>query len=188
MKAPAHQPNTDASLLRAIQQRNEDALAELYDRYAAMLYTFALRICGERGQAEEVLQDVFSTVWRAADLWDPDRGSVQAWLVTMTRHKAIDAMRANPKGRPLPLVFDVASDEEGPAERAEAQAIKLEVRAAVEQLPPAYREVLEAAYFSGLSQRQISERLGLPYGTVKSRIRLAIQRLARLLRARGLHR
>lgn len=178
----------DAQLMRGIQAGNEDALAALYDRYGGLLYTFALRICGQSSQAEEVLQDVFSTVWRAASHWKPERGSVQAWLVTMTRHRAIDALRSNVRRASLPLTIDLESDQAGPEEIAVQHIMGHEVRKALGELPHRYREILEAVYFTGLSGREAASKFGLPYGTVRSRIRLAIERLARLLRARGIDR
>lgn len=188
VRSAAQDQTTDAELLLGVQSRDEDALATLYDRYSGLLYTLALRICGQRGQAEEVLQDVFSAAWRAAGQWNPDRGSVQAWLVTMTRNKAIDALRASARSSPLPLTIDMESHDAGPDELAVQHVISHEVRNALSQLPHRYREVLEAVYFAGMSQREIALKFGLPHGTVKSRIRLAIERLARALKARGIDR
>lgn len=190
MGAPNWSGLDDAALMQRIRARDEEALGALYDRYAPLLFSLALQMCRQEWLAEEVLQDVFVSVWRAAASWQPERGSLRLWLVVMTRRKAIDALRA--QGRtPLPLLDATARDETEPADVAdvlEDRIVAREVRVALERLPAKYRDILEAAYFSGLTQREIAERFGLPHGTVKSRLRLAVERLARLLRARGIDR
>lgn len=175
----------DQELLARIARRDEAALATLYDRYAGLLYSLALRICGEPQAAEEVLQDVFLTVWRSADRWDPARGSVQAWLVTITRHRAIDHLRKKNAEPPLPLHNGATRDEATPDEIAENRELARDLRRAIDQLPADFRDVLELVYFSGMTQREAAEALAIPYGTVKSRIRLALERIARFLNGQG---
>lgn len=186
MRAPAIDRLSDAELMERIRERDEEALAAVYDRYSGLLYTFVLRLCKERALAEEMLQDIFATLWQTAELWDPGRGSLQAWLVTMGRNKAIDALRSRSRSEALPLTTDMRSTDEGPDEVALQRIINHEVKRALEQLPARYRDILEAVYFRGLTQREAAEKFGLPHGTVKSRIRLAIERLKRTLRARGI--
>lgn len=184
METSADRYDQDAACLQRIQQREEQALAEIYDRFGGMIYPLLLRLTGDRGVAEELLQDVFLTVWRSAPTWDPRRGSVQSWIVTIARHRAIDYLRSR-KNPSLPLLHDVASNEMGPDEVAVSASLSSAVRESVDALPPIYKDVLDTVYFSGLSHHETAARLGIPLGTVKSRLRLALQRLARSLRLRG---
>lgn len=185
MKVLADDLAADEAVLARIRAGDEAALATLYDRYAGLVYTLALRLCRHPSAAEEVLQDVFVTVWQSAALWDARRGSLQTWLCTIARNRSIDMLRKERSREALPLLVDMASDERGPDQLAEERVVAQDVRNALERLPNKYRDVLEAVYFSGLTQREAARTLGLPYGTVKSRIRLAIERLARALAARG---
>lgn len=184
LKFSAERFDRDAEFLRRIQQKDEAALAELYDCYGGLLYTLILRMTGKPGAAEEVMQDTFLTVWNSASAWDPERGSVQAWLVTIARHRAIDFLRKQEQPS-FPLQPTVASTDLGPDEVAVQSAMSAAVRDSVNELPDIYREVLSAVYFSGLSQREAADQLGIPLGTVKSRVRLALQRVARRLHLRG---
>lgn len=180
---PSPSPREE-ELIRRIVAQDESALAELYDRYAPLLFSLAVRMVGEGDTAEEILQDVFLSVWRSAGTWDAGRSSLQAWLVAITRHRAIDALRRR-KAPPIPLAADVPSGALGPDEAALSAALSQDVRAALAELPPEFREVLDTVYFAGLTHREAAERLGIPQGTVKSRLRLALERLGRRLRARG---
>lgn len=184
MELAAERFARDADYLSRIQQKDEAALAELYDRYSGLLYTLLLRMTGKPGVAEEVMQDAFLTVWRSAATWDPKRGSVQAWLVAIARHRAIDHLRKQ-EIPSVPLQHKVAAAELGPEEIAVESAISSAVRDSVNDLPAIYRDVLDAVYFSGLTQREAADQLGIPLGTVKSRIRLALQRVARRLQVKG---
>lgn len=187
MELPFDRREDDNQLLFRIQSRDERALEALYDRYGGLLFALLLRMLGEREMAEEVLQDVFLTVWRASSVWDHQRGSVQAWLVAIARNRAIDQLRKR-RAPSVPLTFDLPSTDERPDEVAVERAISAEVKESVSSLPDMYREVLEAVYFSGLTQKEAAQALEIPYGTVKSRLRLAFERMARALRARGLTR
>jgi len=177
----------DEALMRRIAQRDEAALAELYDRFAPLLFSLALRMVGKSEIAEEVLQDAFLSVWRSAATWDARKSSLQAWLVAVTRHRAIDALR-KAKSPALPLEIDLISDAPGPDETILFRVASREVREAVRELPANLREVLEIVYFSGFTHREAARELGIPQGTVKSRLRLALERMGRRLRARGLWR
>lgn len=173
---------SDAELMRRIQAGDEQALARLYDRYGGLVYTLALRMCGRQDVAEEIVQDVFLAVWRRGASWDPKRGSVQGWLLAIARHRAIDHLRTVRHPPPVPLTDHWASNGAGPAELAEQNDAARSVRRAVTQLPDKLRETLEVVYYGGLSHSQAAARLGIPAGTVKSRLRLAVERLARVLR------
>lgn len=185
MEESVDRQESDTHLMRRIQERDETAVALLYDRYGGLLYTILLRMLNDATASEEILQDVFLSVWHQAQTWNENRGSVQAWLVAITRHRAIDALRKR-REPTTPLEHDAISPDTTPDEVAIKSAISAEVRMSVESLPPKYREVLEAIYFSGLTQKEAAHALGIPYGTVKSRLRLAFERMARSLRVRGL--
>jgi RNA polymerase sigma-70 factor (ECF subfamily) len=181
----------DLRLIRAIAGRDGEALAQLFDRFAPGLNGLALRIVGDPADAEEVVADAFAQVWREAGRFDPRRGSLAAWLVTMTRSRALDLVRA--RGRRGRLV-DAAAQESavGPVAMGRAPAspnvaAELDeranrVRTAMQNLPDEQRTVLELAYFEGLSQSEIAERLATPLGTVKTRARLALGKLRDMLR------
>ena len=179
---------TDLELIAAIRRGDRTALAALYDRFAARLYGLALRVTTDHGEAEDVVAETFAKAWRDAANFDPTRGSVQAWLVTMTRSRALDTVRA--RTRRLRLV-DAASEAVDPVAMGttavatdaavEADERSVRVRAAIATLPEPQREVLDLAYFAGLSQAEIAERLGAPLGTIKTRARLALARLREVL-------
>ena len=160
------------------------ALEELYDRHAPMLYGLVLRIVGKVADAEEVLQDSWVQAWRRADTWDPARGTVAAWLVTLARSRAIDRVRSMAarqraeSAAPAPEA-PVSADE--PAASAAQRQRQQRLSAALATLTPRQREVLELGYFGGLSQTEIAERLGAPLGSVKSWTRQGLMRLRELV-------
>jgi RNA polymerase sigma-70 factor (ECF subfamily) len=163
-----------ARLLR----HDEAALATIYDRYHQLLYTVALRITGDRGLSEEVLQDVFHIVWRAAGAFQPT-GNLAAQLVGIARHRAIDATRSRTfHARSREQLLDHMQQAIAPAriEEAERQIVPLSVRAALAELPPQL-QALDLAYYGGLTQVEIAARLDVPLGTVKSWLRCAIEHL-----------
>jgi len=135
-----------------------DAFAQFYDRYAPLVLPFVLRIVRDRADAADILQDTFWETWRGAAAYDPSRGTPEAWIITRARTRAIDRVRAV---RRRGETFVAPVDEAG----------------ALAQLSGAQREVVELAYYSGLTQTEIAERLEQPLGTVKTRIRLALARL-----------
>ncbi|MGC8474277.1 MAG: sigma-70 family RNA polymerase sigma factor [Candidatus Dormibacteria bacterium] len=170
--------DTDAQLMWRLRSRDEDALGELYDRHAALAFGLALRMVRDRAAAEEVVQDTFLTLWRQAANYRPDRASCRSWICTIVRSRAIDRLRrsASKEARDGQLAEDLAGlcdTWQLADESLRAQA----VHQAVEGLPREQRQVLELAYFLGLSQAEISERTGAPLGTVKGRTRLALQHL-----------
>lgn len=172
-------PERDLSCVRRMQGGDARALEELYDRHTPLLYALAMRMLGRAADAEDVVQEIWVQAWKRADSFDSARGSVGAWLVTMTRSRAIDRLRARAaRGRAeaAPDLVPVG-EAEAPAERAEQRQLAERMRAALEALPPQHRQVLELAYFSGLSQSEIAERVGAPLGTVKSWTRQALARM-----------
>jgi RNA polymerase sigma-70 factor (ECF subfamily) len=172
---------TDHSLLDGIERRDSDALAALYDRYASRLMGLASRIVADSSEAEEVLQDVFLYVWRSAATYDPARGPVLAWLLVLTRSRAIDRIRSRRAGwraglRALDDVPEPHSSEDVEAGSGTREWEAL-CRAAIAELPPDQHRALELAYFEGLTHQEIAERTGSPLGTVKTRVRLGLWKL-----------
>lgn len=171
----------DQAALARMARGEGDAVAELYDRHARPIYSLALRILGDSTEAEDVVQDVFSQAWRQASTYSASRGAVAAWLLTLTRSRAIDRLRAR-RARPAGVSDDRVADkltDAGPA--ADSQVLSSEqvarVRAALDELPLLQRAAIELAYFEGLTHAEIADRLEQPLGTVKTRIRLGMLRL-----------
>jgi RNA polymerase sigma-70 factor, ECF subfamily len=177
----------DGALMVRVEARDAAALAALYDRHAARLLGLCRRILGDGGEAEEVLQEVFLFVWRAAASYDPTRGNVLTWMLIATRSRAIDRVRtrkslSRPETRRLDETVPeppAAGDPEADSAQRQWEAI---CRDAVSQLPADQRQVLELAYFQGLSQQEISDRTATPLGTVKTRARLGLMKLRDRLR------
>lgn len=167
--APA--PSTEAELLARAAGGDEDAVAGLYDAYADAIYGFGLNRLGDHTLAEELVQTVMTRLWRLGHRYDPARGSVRTWVFTIARSATIDLHRRRASAPPpaLPAEPTDATDELDRLLRAEA------VRAALDRLAPDHREVLDLAYFRGLTQAEIARRLGLPLGTVKSRTFYALK-------------
>ncbi len=178
----------DESLLRRIQRRDETALEELYDRQYTAVYSLALRIVGDRAAAEDVLSDVFWRVWRRAETFDPRRGSLTAWLLTITRRRALDELRMGARRERRersPDAMGEVPQERAPSPEGEALAgeVQEHVREALSALPPEQRGPIELAYFEGLTHVEIADRLQEPLGTIKTRIRAGMQRLRESLTA-----
>jgi RNA polymerase sigma-70 factor (ECF subfamily) len=173
-------------LLNRLAAGDRDAVSHLYDRYAARVFALAVRILGNRADAEDVVQDVFAQAWRTAPLYRPERGSVTAWIMVMTRSRAIDRVRAR-RGGDQPLTDNdhdtLLSDAPPAGEELIAREQADRVRTAVMRLPDDQRRALELAYFEGLSQSEIADTLQTPLGTVKTRIRTALTTLRRSLRS-----
>ncbi len=154
---------------------DERALSELYDRYAGMVYGVGVRYLGDRGGAEDLVQDVFAAVWKNAGGFDPSRASFGTWVHRITRNRATDLIRRR-KAR-VRTVGDDSFPEGGSDDPADSLSRSFDVRAALSRLSPLHREVLVLAYFRGLSQREISDETGTPLGTVKSRTSAALRAL-----------
>ena len=179
----------DESLLRLIVQARPEALSELYDRYGRLVFSLAINALGDTATAEEVTQDVFLRVWQRAWQYRADQAKVSTWLTSIARHRAIDQLRrqgVRPEGLSLAradLSSQTEPDAAGPEQAMELSIQRQRVRAAVTQLPEEQKQVLALAYFGGYSQTEIAECTGLPLGTVKTRIRLAMEKLRGLLPA-----
>jgi RNA polymerase sigma-70 factor, ECF subfamily len=170
---------TDGELIERVGNGDRDAFEELYRRYTRPVLGLALRRLGDRGRAEDASQDAFAAIWRSASSYDPERGRGGAWLYTVARNAIVDGARRRPE--PPMEAPDEPSGESGPDEHAEASWLTWRVHAALEHLPEHERPVIELAYWGGLSQSEISEFLHVPLGTVKTRTRSALARLADLL-------
>ena len=171
--------------VRRTAQGEEEALAILYDETNRLVYGLALRILGEPADAEEVTLDVYTQVWRNARGFDPQRGNVTAWLVMLTRSRAIDRLRsgAGRKEREEPLEWlpDLPASAESPEQASVSSQQRRWVRAALAELSPEQREAIELAFFGGLSHGELAARLGQPLGTVKTRIRSGMMKLREVL-------
>ncbi len=171
--------------LGAVARGDRAAFARFYDRYAPLIYSLALRILRVQADAEDLMQEVFLQVWRRADTYRPDRGSVESWVLTIARNRALDRQRA---ATTMKKAHQFLQDVSPTADDAAAQGMAIldesrsAVRSALGDLADEQRRVLELAYFDGLSQSQIAAHLGVPLGTVKTRIRSAVERLRRSLR------
>jgi RNA polymerase sigma-70 factor, ECF subfamily len=183
--------SADRELVLAAAGGDERAIGRLYDRYGSVLFAVAYRICGQRADAEEVVLEAFSQVWRDAGRFEPGRGSVAAWLTTICRSRALDHVRA--RTRRNRATDSAAADEPGaspamgawasdPGEHYDQSERRRRVAEALDVLSPPQRQVIELAFFEGLSQSEIAERISEPLGTVKTRVRLGMQKLREQLR------
>jgi len=160
----------------------EAALARLYDRYGRTVFGVGLKMLGDRSLAEEMTQEVFLKVWRSSGTFDPSRGGFSTWLFRVTRSVALDLHRRRARRvRPVPegdsQIAAVKDDSDGPQEIVDDSWLSWRVSRALDVLDAPYREVIELAYFWGLSQREISHRTGIPLGTVKTRTARAFRSL-----------
>lgn len=176
----------DPVLLRQIAERRPEALGALYDRYSAPLLGLGRRILGSASDAEEVVQEVFLHVWNRAERYDASRSSVSTWLILITRSRAIDRLRT----RKVVERTHETSVQENPLEDASPEGAenvfirerRERVHSEMEKLPPEQRQVLEMAFYEGLSQSEIASKADLPLGTVKTRMLLAMKKLRGALR------
>src|SRR5581483_5355197 len=167
---------TDEELLERVGRRDHDAFEALYKRYSRSVLGLALRRLGDRGRAEDALQETFTAIWRAARTYKPERGKAAPWLFAVARNSISDRGRA--RREPPAEAPDEPTMEAGPDERAEQSWLSWRVHGALETLPDHERELIELAYWSGLSQSEIAALVGIPLGTVKTRTRSALARLA----------
>jgi RNA polymerase sigma-70 factor (ECF subfamily) len=177
----------DNALMQEISRENEAALGELYDRYSRLIFSVAFGVVQDRQTAEEVTLDIFTRAWEKGSTYDPQLAKVSTWLTRLTRNRAIDRLRRE-KVRPLQDSVswaEVTSEpvfEKNPPEATVHLSMEQQrVRAAVASLPPPQQEVLALAFFNGLSHSEIAQKLELPLGTVKGRIRAGMQKLRDLL-------
>jgi RNA polymerase sigma-70 factor, ECF subfamily len=175
----------DQSSLARIARGDQAAFAELYDRHARLVYSLALRILQDRADAEDIVQEVFAQVWAQAGRYDASRGAVAAWMLMLTRSRAIDRLRAK---RVRPEAAGDASAAENVMDSSAAQDLELlsaeqvtRLQRAMKALPDAQRTALELAYYEGLTHVEVAARLAEPLGTVKTRIRQAVIKLREAL-------
>jgi RNA polymerase sigma-70 factor (ECF subfamily) len=174
------------ALLRRIADGDQSAVAELYDGTKTLIFGLALRILGERMAAEDVVVEVYTQVWKRAQTYDAQRGTPLSWLLTMTRSRAIDALRARQRVRstePLETAADAQADTPDPEKVSGFVERRRIVCQALDSLSVEQRQVIELAYFSDLSHAEIAEKLSQPLGTIKTRIRTGLLRLRELLEA-----
>src|SRR5947208_5189657 len=164
--------DTDFALVSGVRSGDESAMARLYDKYSSIVYSVALRVLGDTGVAEDVLQEVFMQLWRNPGVFDSSRGNMAAWLAVIARNRAIDSLRKRrPETDIADVVVSVEPDLAGDTERARAME---KIRGVLGDMPAAQRSALEMAYFEGLTHTEIAARTGEPLGTVKTRIRAGL--------------
>jgi len=177
---PRHQRGlSDGDLISRVARRDANAFELLYRRYARPVFGLAFRRLGDRMRAEDAVQETFAAVWRSARTYRPERGAGAPWLYAVARNAIVD--RSRNRSEPPAEAPDVPSLEPTPAERADASYIAWRVHRALEELPPKERDVIELAYYGELSQSEIADFLDIPLGTVKTRTRAGLGRLADLL-------
>ncbi len=179
-RSETESPIPDQNLIRRVVGGDEAALAILYDRYAGIVYSVVSRVLKDVGAAEEVLQDIFHQLWRTASNFDADRGTLAGWLLVIARNRAIDRLRRRRKAEDTlqENLIPFALNLESTVAREELMG---KVKAALAALPGSQREALELAYFEGLTHTEIAERTREPLGTIKTRLRSALQALRRTL-------
>ena len=188
MMVDARSPtNEDAALLLRVANGDEHALGALYDRWSPLVFSLCVHILGDDDEAEEAVEETFWQAWRQAGRFDTTRGGVTTWLTTIARSRALDRLRARRRRKEEAMselshssrtaVEATARREDDPARGAEAAERRALVRQALLGLPAEQREVLELGYFRGLSQTEIAEHTGQPLGTIKTRVRLAMEKL-----------
>ncbi|HEY9655917.1 MAG TPA: sigma-70 family RNA polymerase sigma factor [Crinalium sp.] len=176
-------PSHEAALLIRVAQRDQAALSELYDRYARVLYAVAFKSLRSAEESEEVVLDVFAQVWRTADRYDVDKGRVDTWLFMMTRSRVLDRLRTLQRVTKVTVASENFAEIQTPTpgvdpiENVLISERRDRVLAALSQLPEAQRQVIELAYYKGLTQSEIAAQTNLSLGTVKTRIRLGLSKL-----------
>ena len=174
-------------LIHQIAEQNQAALSQLYDLYARLVYAVVFKILGSVEEAEEVVLDVFAQVWRSAQRYDKKKGRVDSWLLMMARSRALDRLRSRQRQKKVvDASTQVVHTESGtsiaiPEENLLIQERRDLVMAALTQIPVAQRQVIELAYYQGLTQKEIAVRIGVSLGTVKTRIRLGLNKLRGIL-------
>ena len=173
---------SDEALVALVARGEESALAELYDRFGQLAYGLALRILRDTTLAEDAVQDAFLTVWRSAGRFVPERAKASTWILTHVHRRAVDLVRREERRRAAPL--EQAPEPESGERVDDVAWLRFErerVQSALRALPDAQREALELAYYGGFSQSELADRLGLPVGTIKSRMFAGLSRLRELL-------
>ena len=178
-----HAHLSDEALVALVARADEDALAELYDRVSRIAYGLALRVLRDERHAEDAVQEAFLQVWRSAATFRAERAKASTWILTLVHRRAVDLVRREERRQADPLTDDSALGE-APEDTEEAAWLRFErerVQAALKELPDVQREALELAYYGGFSQSELADRLGVPLGTIKSRMFAGLARLRELL-------
>src|SRR5207342_2934702 len=174
---------SDEALVALAARAEEAALAELYDRHGRIAYGLALRVLRDPALAEDAVQEAFLAVWRSAATFVPERAKASTWILTLVHRRAVDLVRREERRRTEPMADEPGRPGDGEA-TDEAAWIRFErerVQSALKQLPDTQREAIELAYYGGFSQSELAERLGVPLGTIKSRMFAGLARLRELL-------
>jgi RNA polymerase sigma factor (sigma-70 family) len=179
--------DADGVLAARLVAGDDSALAEVYDQYGSLVYGIALQLLCDSAAAADVAQDVFVQLWRQPERYDPARGSLRTWLATIARRRAVDQLRTGTRRvrREERVAAQRVTSPPDVEEAATALVRGERVRKALRELPPEQRQAVELAYYQGLSYREVAQALGIPEGTAKSRLRLALNRLATALREEG---
>ena len=177
---------SDEALLALCSRADENALGELYDRYGRVAYGLALRIVRDRALAEDAVQEAFLAVWRSAGAFLAEQGKPSTWILTLVHRRAVDLVRREERRRADPLDDTDQPTGEATDEEAWLRAQRQVVQEALRKLPAEQREAIELAYYGGFTQSELAERLGLPLGTIKSRMFTGLKRLRELLAESGL--
>jgi RNA polymerase sigma-70 factor, ECF subfamily len=191
MKAPIvnYDLLSDQAIMDLISNRDQNALSVLYDRYARLVYSMAYSAVGRSELAADISQDVFIKIWEKSASFDPSQGKLSTWIASITRYRSIDVLRrlnVRPEGNMVPWEYQDAQNSSDPDESPVEEAVEKSVRRqriqkALAQLPENQRQVLALAYFQGYTNSEIAELLQEPLGTVKTRIRLGMQKLRLIL-------
>ncbi|MBY0215683.1 RNA polymerase sigma factor [Paenibacillus illinoisensis] len=176
----------DSRLMQQIAERDASALELLYDRYERAVYSFAYRIVGDPMTAEETVQELFLRVWNNAERYDASQGKLTTWMFAITRNIAVDMLRRKSKGAATTAVENeslaaYADEQTNTEQEVERKWEGTRIREALSQLNRDQQQVIESIYYGGLTQQEVSSRFGIPLGTVKSRVRLAMKQLQKLL-------
>jgi len=176
---------TDAELILLVAKNESWALAEIYSRYGRLVFSLALKILNDRASAEECVQEVFVKVWRRARDYQEERGKFSSWLTGIAHHHAIDELRRR-RVRPSAAddesaAADVMDEAPAPMDRAMQSLERQRIMDALGTIPPDQRRAIEMAYFEGFTQQEIADRLSEPLGTIKTRMRLGMQKLKVIL-------
>jgi RNA polymerase sigma-70 factor (ECF subfamily) len=171
--------SSDAALIARIRAGDEDAMAQVYDRYSQIVYSVALRVLGDTGAAEDMMQEIFMQLWRKPQSFDSNRGSLGAWLAVIARHRSIDQLR---KRKPETDFEDVIVSVDANLEyETDKNMFLAKVRGLLSSMPADQRRTLELAFFEGLTHSEVAEKMGEPLGTVKTRIRAGLMAMRKAL-------
>lgn len=183
---PPNDPS-DADLIAGVRGRDHAAMAKLYDRYARPVYSLAMTILREQRAAEDVVQDAFLTFWRRPESYVEERGAFGPWILRVARNRSIDLVRRRSRehfqsdDEATSILDRIVDPEPEPSDQLWSQTVARSVRGALVQLTAPQREVIELAYFRGMTQSEMAAQLGIPLGTIKTRVRTALRRLAEIL-------